>query len=77
MLGAPLELGEDAVEVELADARQRGRAPVAERAAVGAAAVGLEGRPRDRGVGEAVEQAGEVRRRDDVEVGDAVAVGGA
>ena len=74
VLRAPLELGEHALEVELADARQRRRAPVAERAAVRAArfvsmiAIDALGRRRAR------RRAGEERRRDRVEVGDAVAV---
>ena len=75
VLGAPLELGEDPVEVELADPRQRGRAPVAEGAAVGAAPVGLDRHEADLGVAGLVEQTREVRRRQDVEVGDAIPLG--
>ncbi len=78
VLGAPFELGEDAIEVELANARQRGRAPVAERAAVGAPTVGLEVQPARAAAGgdEAVVDPEQDGRRDLVEVGDAVARGG-
>ena len=75
-LRAPLELGEDPREIELPDAGQRGRAPVAERAAVRAPAVRLEDRHRRTASGVHVEDAREEWRRDDVELGQTVPLPG-
>ena len=78
VLRAPLELGVDAVEIELADARQRGRAPVAEGAPVRAAAIGLEGDAAEgTGRDESVEETAQDGRGHDVQIGDAIAgIGG-
>ena len=73
VLREPLELGVDPVHVELADAGQRRGSPVAEGAAVRAAAVRLDD-GRDVRPAEWIEQPEQVRRRDGVEVGDAFAI---
>ena len=66
----PLELGVDAIEVELPDPRKCRRAPIAERAAVRASAVRLDD-CRDVRAAERARTAEQERRRDRVEVGDA------
>ena len=73
VLREPLELGLDAIHVELADAGQGRRSPVAEGATVGTAAIRLHDR-RDVRSAERLEQAEQVRRRDGVEIGDAFAI---
>ncbi len=72
---APAQLRVYPLDVEQAHAAVRRRAPVAERTAVGAAPVRLDGHEQLGDLGEHVEQTGQERRRQRVHVADPVAVG--